>query len=93
MLYQGEGCLDAQSCDDDILERIVGNPIYNYQMLKRLLVHWKKLEEEMKNIDTKRKFRLPMNNEFIHNCRGLVKIPSPWVSLSTSKNKLTTSMM
>ena len=83
MLYQGEGCLDAQSCDDDILERIVGNPIYNYQMLKRLLVHWKKLEEEMKNIDTKRKFRLPMNNEFIYTTAGaslrfpVLGFPSP----------------
>ena len=55
MLYQGEGCSNLQSCNEDILERIVGNPIYNYQMLKRLLVYWKTLEEDMKKIDTKRK--------------------------------------
>ena len=56
IMYQGEGCLDRESCNEDTLDRIVGNPIYNYQMLKRLLVYWKNLEEEMKKIDTKRKF-------------------------------------
>ena len=54
-LYQGEGCWALDSCDEDVLDRIVGNPIYNYQMLKRLLVYWKSLEEDMKKIDTKRK--------------------------------------
>ena len=54
-LYQGENCWNLDSCDDDVLEKIVGNPIYNYQMLKRLLLYWKTLEEDMKKIDTKRK--------------------------------------
>ena len=55
-LYRGENCWPPDRCDDtDILERIVGNPIYNYQMLKRLLVYWKNMEEQVKKIDTKRK--------------------------------------
>ena len=54
-LYQGENCWNLDSCDEDVLEKIVGNPIYNYQMLKRLLLYWKTLEEDMKKIDTKRK--------------------------------------
>jgi len=89
MLYQGEGCLDAQSCDDDILERIVGNPIYNYQMLKRLLVHWKKLEEEMKNIDTKpslselKKLKhkyggMPTNNDLTGAAKALIRLRSTY---------------
>ena len=55
-LYQGEGCWPTDSCDQDVLDNIVGNPIYNYQMLKRLLVYWKNLEEDMKKIDTKREY-------------------------------------
>lgn len=58
-LYRGENCWPPDRCDDtDILERIVGNPIYNYQMLKRLLVYWKNMEEDIKKIDTKRKTQL-----------------------------------
>ena len=38
-LYEGENCWPPQECSDDILvQKIVGNPIYNYQMLKRFLV-------------------------------------------------------
>ena len=54
-LYQGENCWPLETCDEGTFDRIVGNPIYNYQMLKRLLVYWKSLEEDMKKIDTKRK--------------------------------------
>ena len=69
MLYQGEGCSNLQSCNEDILERIVGNPIYNYQMLKRLLVYWKSMEEEMKKIDTKRKFKMQKRFNLITGIR------------------------
>ena len=52
-LYKGENC-SGNNCDDDILlEKVVGNPIYNYQMLKRLLVYWKNMEDSVKKIDTK----------------------------------------
>ena len=51
-LYRGENCLE--NCDDDtLLQKVVGNPIYNYQMLKRLLVYWKNMEDSVKKIDTK----------------------------------------
>ena len=54
-LYKGENCWPPESCNDEVLlQRIVGNPIYNYQMLKRLLVSWKSMEESIKKIDTKR---------------------------------------
>ena len=36
-----------------MMQKVVGNPIYNYQMLKRLLVYWKNMEESIKKIDTK----------------------------------------
>ena len=55
-LYQGENCWPLDACDEDAVNRIVGNPIYNYQMLKRLLDYWKGIEEDMKKIDTKRKY-------------------------------------
>ena len=49
-LYQGENCWPLETCDEGTFDRIVGNPIYNYQMLKRLLVYWKSLEEDMKKM-------------------------------------------
>ena len=55
-LYQGENCWPPQECtDDQLVQNIVGNPIYNYQMLKRFLVHWKNMEDDIKKLDTKRK--------------------------------------
>ena len=54
-LYSGENCWPPDKCDDSqILQKIVGNPIYNYQMLKRLLYSWKTMEDDLKKIDTKR---------------------------------------
>ena len=56
-LYKNEDCYPADKCDDKRLqERIVSNPIYNYQMLKRLLVYWKTMEDTIKKIDSKRKY-------------------------------------
>ena len=54
-LYKGENCTpSADNCDEEtLLEKVVGNPIYNYQMLKRLLVYWKNMEDSVKKIDTK----------------------------------------
>jgi len=88
-LYQGENCWNLDSCDDDILERIVGNPIYNYQMLKRLLVYWKTLEEDMKKIDTKpglselKKLKhkyggMPTNNDLTGAAKALVRLRSTY---------------
>lgn len=57
-LYKGEKCWPPESCSDEVLlQRVVGNPIYNYQMLKRLLVTWKTMEESIKKIDTKRNYK------------------------------------
>ena len=55
-LYKNEDCFPPTECDDrDLQDRIVSNPIYNYQMLKRLLVYWKTMEDTIKKIDTKSK--------------------------------------
>ena len=60
-IYRGENCWPLDACDEDAVNRIVGNPIYNYQMLKRLLDNWKGVEEDMKKIDTNRKFCIFLN--------------------------------
>ena len=57
-LYKGENCWPPEDhrehCDEELMmQKVVGNPIYNYQMLKRLLVYWKNMEESIKKIDTK----------------------------------------
>ena len=55
-LYKNEDCFPPTECEDrDLQDRIVSNPIYNYQMLKRLLVYWKTMEDTIKKIDTKSK--------------------------------------
>merc|ERR1719464_582140 len=88
-LYQGENCWNLDSCDDDVLEKIVGNPIYNYQMLKRLLLYWKTLEEDMKKIDTKpglselKKLKhkyggMPTNNVLTGAAKALVRLRSTY---------------
>jgi len=88
-LYQGEGCWPTDSCDQDVLDNIVGNPIYNYQMLKRLLVYWKNLEEDMKKIDTKpslselKKLKhkyggMPTNNDLTGAAKALIRLRSTY---------------
>ena len=55
-LYKNENCYPPDQCEDHNLQaRIVSNPIYNYQMLKRLLVYWKIMEDNIKEIDIKSK--------------------------------------
>ena len=53
-LYVGENCHPVESCDDvTITNKIVGNPIYSYQVLKRLNVNWKTMESSIKDADSK----------------------------------------
>ena len=57
-MYEKEDCwpVNKDNCPDEkLVDRIVGNPIYNYQVLKRLNVFFKKVEESTKAIDTKSK--------------------------------------
>ncbi len=58
-MYSREGCwpLAESACSDDsvLVERIIGNPIYSYQTLKRLFVYFKKVEETLKAVDVKSK--------------------------------------
>jgi len=47
-------CGGDENCSDDVIsERIVGNPIYNYQLLKRSIVFLKKVEDSIYDIDVK----------------------------------------
>ena len=53
-LYVGENCHPVEVCDDvTITNKIVGNPIYSYQVLKRLTVNWKTMEASIKEADSK----------------------------------------
>ena len=55
-LYVGENCHPVEVCDDvTITNKIVGNPIYSYQVLKRLNVNWKTMEASIKEADSKSK--------------------------------------
>ena len=47
-------CGDREVCRDEDTERILGNPIHNYQLLKRLTVTWKKVQNSIKAMDGKR---------------------------------------
>ena len=46
-------CGERDVCRDEDTERILGNPIHNYQLLKRLTVTWKKVQKSIKAIDGK----------------------------------------
>lgn len=40
-----------EESDDAFMERIAGNPIHAYKLMKRFSVDWKKIEEDLKNND------------------------------------------
>ncbi|XP_023349038.1 uncharacterized protein LOC111717824 [Eurytemora carolleeae] len=61
-IYAAE-CPEANCSQDFMVDKIVGNPIYNYQVLKRILVSYKKIEESINKIDTK--------GSLTHCCRRL----------------------
>ncbi len=59
-LYAGEGCpmAEGEACKPDVMAgKIVGNPIYNYQLIKRLVVYWKNMEAQIKKVDAKRELK------------------------------------
>ena len=43
-----------EGCSEDITEQILGNPIENFQLLKRVTVTWKKVLSSIENIDGKK---------------------------------------
>ena len=43
-----------EGCSEDITEQIIGNPIENFQLLKRVTVTWKKVLSSIENIDGKK---------------------------------------
>jgi hypothetical protein len=43
------------STDSEFLDRISGNPIHAYKMMKRFAVDWKKLEQDLTEDDWKGK--------------------------------------
>ena len=46
-------CTD-EGCSEDITEQILGNPIENFQLLKRVTVTWQKVLSSIENIDGKK---------------------------------------
>lgn len=55
-MYQNEGCWpikDNKCSEEEIAQKIVGNPIYNFQVIKRLLVNLKDVEEKLRDMDVK----------------------------------------
>jgi len=56
-MYEREGCDVRGGCEDEEAARdaVLANPIYNYQTLKRLVVHFKDVEDTLAAIDIKGK--------------------------------------
>ena len=53
-MYRNENC--QQNCAREVMmEKIVGNPIYSYQLLKRMHVYIKNVESALRDVDVKGK--------------------------------------
>ena len=49
-----ESVIDEQaSSEEEFLEKVAGNPIHAYLLMKRLTLHWENIEHEFKNDDWK----------------------------------------
>ena len=42
-----------EECSEEETEKILGNPIHNYQLLRRVTVTWKKVVKSIESVDTK----------------------------------------
>ena len=85
-------CGERDVCRDEDTERILGNPIHNYQLLKRLTVTWKKVQKSIKAIDgksilskikkKKKREQLPTDADLsfaaksLNNLKDVYKIPA-----------------
>ena len=55
---------EEEECSEKDTEDILGNPIHNYQLLKRVTVTWKKVQESIEAVD---------NDKLLKNLRKLKK--------------------
>ena len=46
-------CPEGECTEEMTRERIIGNPIYNYQLLKRITVYWDNVEQAIGKVDKK----------------------------------------
>merc|ERR1712066_380889 len=46
-------CPEGECSEQMTTERIIGNPIYNYQLLKRVTVYWSNVEKAIGKVDNK----------------------------------------
>ena len=46
-------CPEGECTEEMHTERIIGNPIYNYQLLKRVTVYWSNVEKAIGKVDNK----------------------------------------
>ena len=77
-MYERENCWPHEECPQQhFVDRILGNPIYNFQVLKRLLVYFKNVEKELKEMDMKSKSFLFT----VHRARFWLQGASPWLSI------------
>jgi hypothetical protein len=54
-MYSKNNCANGACGKEFMMENIVGNPIYGYQVLKRMHVYFKNVEATLKDVDVKRK--------------------------------------
>ena len=51
-VHQVYGGCPGGACDEEtMMERVLGNPIYNYQLLKRVTVYWANVEKAISKVD------------------------------------------
>ena len=51
-VHQVYGGCPGGACDEEtMMERVLGNPIYNYQLLKRVTVYWANVEKAISRVD------------------------------------------
>ncbi len=66
-MYEKEDCSDLKCDADYMMEHIVGNPIYSYQLLKRMYVYLKNVESALRDVDTKSKLGACIHIVRIHH--------------------------
>ena len=54
-MYSNENCPEGVCAREVMMEKIVGNPIYSYQLLKRIHVYMKNVEAALRNVDVNSK--------------------------------------
>ena len=86
--------MSGQECNHEETEKIVGNPIHNFQLLKRVTVTWKKVVASIEKADNmelvkklkklSRKEKLPTDGDLSFAAKSLVNLQEVY-NLAASK--------